>query len=64
MTDALECSLDYLGRDITQISGNAIPEHFVPLLTEIEKLSQSDTTHVVAVIHTFIAKAKFQSIKG
>ena len=64
MTDALECSLDYLVRDITQISGNAILQQFVSLLTEIEKLSQSDTTHVVAVIHTFIAKEKFQPIKG
>jgi transcriptional regulator with XRE-family HTH domain len=62
MADALECSLDYLVRDI-KISGKVIPEQFVPLLTEIEKLSQSDVTHVIAVIHAFIAKAKLQSIK-
>lgn len=66
IADVLDCSLDYLVRDITQssvINDKIIPERFRALLAEMEKLSQADTAHVLAVIEAFIAKAKLQSIK-
>lgn len=67
IADALDCSLDYLVRDIVGIAGadeTIIPEQFIPLLAEIGKLSQTDVIHVMAVIEAFIVKAKLQSIKG
>lgn len=65
IADALDCSLDYLIRDITAIAGideKVIPEQFVSMLTDLGKLTQADATHVLAVIEAFIAKAKLKSI--
>lgn len=65
ISDALDCSLDYLVKDVAEIAVDekVIAEQFVPLLAEIRKLPLADVTHVMAVIEAFIAKAKLQSIK-
>ncbi|SFE98417.1 DNA-binding transcriptional regulator, XRE-family HTH domain [Chitinophaga sp. CF118] len=65
IADALENSLDYLVRDkvpTVEIDNKYMPEQFVPLLTKLNKLSQGDVAHVLAVVDAFIAKTKLQSI--
>jgi transcriptional regulator with XRE-family HTH domain len=65
IADALESSLDYLVRDktpTTETDNKYMPEQFAPLLTKLNKLSQGDVAHVLAVVDAFIAKTKLQSI--
>ena len=65
IADALGCSLDYLVRDVeevTVVNERIISEQVVPMLEEIKKLSQADLIYVMAVIKAFVAKAKLQSI--
>jgi transcriptional regulator with XRE-family HTH domain len=64
IADALDCTLDYLIRDIQdnedkekRISPTLI-EHF----NKVEKLPAKDKEHVLAVIDAFTAKSKIQSI--
>lgn len=65
IADALESSLDYLVRDRipnVEIDHKYMPEQFAPLFTKLNKLSQADVNHVLAVVDAFIAKTKLQSI--
>lgn len=65
IADALEMSLDYLVRDktpIVKIDNKYMPEQFAPLVAKLNKLSQGDVNHVLAVVDAFIAKTKLQSI--
>ena len=64
MADALDCTLDYLIRNI-QDNGDKekhISSTLIAYFNKVEKLSAKDKEHVLAVIDAFTAKSKIQSI--
>ena len=65
IAEALNCSLDYLVRNIqsNEEREGVISQELLQHFKKLEKMSDTDKDHVFAVIEAFNAKAKIQSIK-
>jgi len=64
IADALDCTLDYLIRDIqdNEEKEKRISPALVEYFNKVEKLSAKDKEHILAVIDAFTTKSKVQSI--
>lgn len=64
IAEALNCSLDYLVRDIqsNEEKKEVISQELLLQFKKLEKMTDTDKDHIFAVIEAFNAKAKIQSI--
>ncbi|NML40425.1 helix-turn-helix transcriptional regulator [Chitinophaga sp. G-6-1-13] len=64
IAEVLECTLDYLIRDIQndEEKERSVSPVLAAYLSKLEKLPAQDRDHVLAVIDAFAAKMKIQSI--